>query len=75
MVGMNILIVASYNNGRFAPFILEQAETLKRTGCEVDLFGLQGLPFLHLLAICKRFPPLQGYYSIAAASHFGGCAC
>ena len=42
MVGMNILIVASYNNGRFAPFILEQAETLKRTGCEVDLFGLQG---------------------------------
>ena len=26
----------------------------------MDLFGLQGLPFLHLLAICKRFPPLTG---------------
>ena len=25
-----------------------------------DLFGLQRLPFLHLLAICKRFPPLTG---------------
>ena len=39
---MKILIVASYNKGRFAPFIVEQAEALKRAGCDVDWFGLQG---------------------------------
>lgn len=39
---MRILIVASYNKNRFAPFILEQAEALKRHGCEIEYLGLQG---------------------------------
>ena len=39
---MKILIVASYNKNRFAPFIVEQADSLKRQGCEVEYFGLQG---------------------------------
>ena len=39
---MKILIVASYNKGRFVPFIVEQAEALKRAGCIIDFFGLQG---------------------------------
>ena len=39
---MRILVVASYNKGRFAPFILEQAEALKTLGCEVVFFGLRG---------------------------------
>lgn len=39
---MRALIVASFNKGCFAPFIVEQAEALKATGCEVDFFGLQG---------------------------------
>ena len=39
---MKVLIVASYNKGCFAPFILEQAEALKRAGCNVVCFGLQG---------------------------------
>lgn len=39
---MRILIVASYNKKRFAPFILEQAEALNRYGGEIDYMGLQG---------------------------------
>ena len=39
---MKILIVASYNKGRFAPFIVEQAEALIKMGCEVDYVGLRG---------------------------------
>lgn len=39
---MKILIVASYNKGRFAPFIVEQAEALRAEGCEVDFFGVTG---------------------------------
>ena len=39
---MIVLIVASYNKNRFAPFIVEQAEALKRHGCEIEYLGLQG---------------------------------
>ncbi len=39
---MKILVVASYNKNRFAPFIVEQAEALKHVGCEVDYFGVVG---------------------------------
>lgn len=39
---MKVLIVASFNKGRFAPFIIEQAEALKKQGCQVEFFGLQG---------------------------------
>lgn len=39
---MKVLVVASYNKGRFAPFIIEQAEALKKQGCQAELFGLQG---------------------------------
>lgn len=39
---MTLLFVASYNKGRFAPFILEQAEALRRVGCCVEFFGVTG---------------------------------
>jgi glycosyltransferase involved in cell wall biosynthesis len=39
---MRVLVVASYNKNRFSPFILEQAEALKRQGCEIEYLGLQG---------------------------------
>lgn len=39
---MRILVVASFNKGRFAPFIVEQSEALKNADCEVSFFGLQG---------------------------------
>lgn len=34
--------MASYNQGRFAPFIVEQVEALKRGGCEIGFFGVKG---------------------------------
>ncbi len=39
---MKILIVASYNKNRYAPFIVEQAEALQRSGCKIGWFGVQG---------------------------------
>ena len=39
---MKILIVASFNKGRFAPFIIEQADALKDAGCQIEYYGLQG---------------------------------
>lgn len=53
---MKILIVASYNKSRFAPFIVEQAEALKVAGCDVDWFGLQGKG---VKGYIKNFPALN----------------
>ncbi len=39
---MRVLIVASFNKGSYAPFIVEQAEALKALGCEIGFFGLEG---------------------------------
>lgn len=53
---MKILVVASYNKNRFAPFIVEQAEALRRFGCDIDFFGLQGKGFKGYL---KNLPALK----------------
>lgn len=37
---MRVLIVASYNRNRFAPFIMEQADALQHAGCEIEWFGV-----------------------------------
>ena len=71
---MRVLVVASYNRGRFAPFIKEQAEALQATGCEIDFFGLQGkglrgylknLPALNLKI--KAFQPdiVHAHYGLS----------
>lgn len=39
---MRVLVVASFNKGRFAPFLLEQTKALESQGCELSFFGLQG---------------------------------
>lgn len=39
---MRVLFVASYNKGYFAPFIVEQAESIEKAGVDVDFFGLEG---------------------------------
>ncbi len=47
---MKILVVASYNKGSYAPFIVEQVEALKKAGSEMSFFGLQGkgLSLIHI---------------------------
>ncbi len=54
---MRILIVASYNKGRFSPFIVEQVLALQEKGCEVGYFGLQGKG---LKGYLKNLPLLKG---------------
>ena len=39
---MKVLIVANHNSGKFSPFIVEQAETLNRTGIIVETYGIVG---------------------------------
>ena len=53
---MRILIVASYNRSRFAPFIEEQGAALQRLGNEIEYFGLQGKG---LKGYLKNLPDLK----------------
>ena len=53
---MKVLIVASYNKGYYAPFIVEQGEALKKHGCDVEYFGIVGKGIAGYL---KSFPSLK----------------
>lgn len=69
---MKVLIVASYNKNRFAPFIVEQAEALKRHGCEIDYLGLQGKGikgYLKNLPVLRR--SIRAFRPDVMHAHYG----
>lgn len=71
---MRILFVASFNKGRFAPFVLEQADALQKIGCEVDWFGLQGkgvIGYLKNLSALKK--KIERFGPQAIHAHYGLC--
>ncbi len=55
---LTILIVGSLNNhnGKFAPFIVEQADALRKYGCNVEYFGVKGKGIIGYL---KQLPLLR----------------
>lgn len=69
---MRLLIVASYNKGTFAPFILEQAEALRQSGCEVAFFSLKGKGawgYLKNLPALKR--SIKEHHPDVLHAHYG----
>ena len=69
---MRILVVASFNKGRFAPFIVEQVEALKKQGCTVEFFGLQGkglLGYLRNLPLLKK--KIKAFCPDVIHAHYG----
>lgn len=71
---MKVLFVASFNKRRFAPFIVEQAEALRRAGCDVEFFGVQGKGvkgYLKALPLLKQ--RIKAYYPDVIHAHYGLC--
>lgn len=69
---MRVLIVASYNKNRFAPFIVEQAEALNRHGCKIEYLGLQGKGikgYLKNLPVLRR--SIQTFHPDVIHAHYG----
>lgn len=69
---MRILVVASYNRNRFAPFIVEQAKALESLGCEVSFFGLQGKGirgYLRNLSTLRR--RIKEFHPNVIHAHYG----
>ena len=69
---MKVLVVASYNKGRFVPFIIEQADALKRQGVEIDYYGVEGKGisgYLRNLPDLKR--KIQMFHPDVIHAHYG----
>jgi glycosyltransferase involved in cell wall biosynthesis len=69
---MRILVVASYNRGLFAPFIVEQAEAISRVGCEIGFCGVKGKGMkgylMNLLALKKE---ISSFCPDVIHAHYG----
>ncbi len=69
---MKILVVASYNKNRFAPFIVEQVEALKQVGCEVEYFGVIGKGIKgYLSAFAALRKRIKAYKPDVVHAHYG----
>lgn len=69
---MRVLVVASYNKNRFAPFVVEQAEALKKQECEIEWFGLQGKGlkgYLKNLPVLRK--KIQEFHPNVVHAHYG----
>lgn len=71
---MKNLFVASYNKQRFAPFILEQAEALKRAGCDIEFFGVEGKGLSgYLKALPSLRRRIRSFCPDVIHAHYGLC--
>ena len=69
---MKILMVANYNEGRFSPFVMEQMESLRKRGIEMDTYGIVGkglLGYLKNLAGLKK--KIHSYQPDLIHAHYG----
>jgi glycosyltransferase involved in cell wall biosynthesis len=73
---MKILIIASYNTGKFSAFVTEQAKDLRNLGLEIDYFGVEGKGMRGylknrkpLLQKIKEFKPdvIHAHYGLCGA--------
>ncbi len=71
---MKVLIVASYNKQRFAPFIVEQAEALRAAEVEIEYFGVTGKGiFGYLHARKGLMQKIRAFQPDIIHAHYGLC--
>lgn len=70
---MKILIVASNNKHKyFAPFIVEQAKTLQKFGCEIEYYGIKGNGFWGYISNYKRlYAKIKTFKPDIVHAHYG----
>ena len=69
---MRLLILASYNKNRYAPFILEQAEALAKQGCQIEWFGVQGKGLVgYLRNLLRLRKQIKSFCPDVVHAHYG----
>lgn len=71
---MKILVVASNNRNIFAPFVMEQVESLRSIGCIVELFGIVGKGVKgYLSSLPELKQKINEFNPDVIHAHFGLC--
>lgn len=71
---MKVLIVARYKEGRYAPFITEQVDEIKKQGVECRYFGVEGKGITgYLRQIPKLKKAIRDFYPDLIHAHYGLC--
>lgn len=71
---MKILVVASNNRNSFAPFVMEQVESLRSIGCVVELFGIVGKGVKgYLSSLPELKQKINEFNPDVIHAHFGLC--
>lgn len=71
---MRILIISSFNKGRFAPFITEQVDGQRRMGVECEYFGVIGRGLRGYLSNLPRLRKMiKDYRPDLIHAHYGLC--
>ena len=69
---LRILIVANYNPGHFSPFVIEQMESLRKIGVEIDTYGIVGKGLLgylgNIVGIRKK---IREFHPDLIHAHYG----
>ncbi len=69
-----VLIVASYNSGRFSPFVVEQVEALQSLGIKVEYFGVTGKGIFGYLRNRKALiQKIRAFQPSIIHAHYGLC--
>jgi glycosyltransferase involved in cell wall biosynthesis len=69
---MKVLIVASYNRGRFSPFVLEQVNALKAKNVSFDFFGIKSkgvIGYIYSLKLLKK--QIKNFKPDLIHAHYG----
>lgn len=75
-IQMKILIVGSLNShaGKFAPFIVEQAESLRIEGYEVEFFGIVGKGIMgYIRNVPRLHSAIRHFHPDIIHAHYGLC--
>ena len=71
---MKILVVASNNRNSYAPFVMEQVESLRSLGCVVELFGIVGKGVKgYLSSLPELKQKINEFNPDMIHAHFGLC--
>ena len=71
-VQIRVLVVAHSKNDSFAPFVVEQAESLKSAGCIVQMFGIKGKgAFGYLKNLPELRRALKDFCPDVVHAHYG----
>lgn len=69
---MKVLVVANYNEGSFSPFVIEQMNSLRQQGIEINTYGIVGKGLTgYLRNLTKLRKKIKEYCPDLVHAHYG----